>query len=184
MFLSNLLLVFICEHSLIPFATLLFVSELHCKFRKAQIAFRSHLIMNICPSPIKQNTPIMHIFLVHENFSIYFDKMATHSIKERFLVFRNRIIESISESASLVIDTIRYKALWHNNQYPQMLCKHWRRGSVCDDSSRPLETFGQWTARLWCTNGSYSQNAWCASDWWNGYLSSLINSYFSQREGI
>jgi hypothetical protein len=38
--------------------------------------YRLCSIMHICPSPIKQMAPLMHIPLIHDSYPICFDKLA------------------------------------------------------------------------------------------------------------
>jgi hypothetical protein len=75
-----------------------------------------------------------------------------------FLAFKYRITKQTSEMAGLVIDTVLYRALWHNNQFTQWLGKYWGHGRGSVDSSRLSKTSSQWPARAGCANGSYFKN--------------------------
>jgi hypothetical protein len=51
-------------------------------------AYRSCFIMHICPSPIKQMSPLMHTPLVHDSFPIHFDKLAMDFDRANVFVFQ------------------------------------------------------------------------------------------------
>jgi hypothetical protein len=89
-------------------------------------ASRSHSIVHICPSPIKEMTTLTHIPLIHDTFPMHFDKLVMDfgranvfrvqksnriSAGRMFFAFKNGITEHTSQSSGLVIDMVLYKAL-------------------------------------------------------------------------